>query len=823
MAFDPTVSNRSVIYAGTGELQYSRADGIQGAGVFKSTDFGVTWVQSTDTASWKAVGRLATSGTGSILAAATGGVYLSTDGGQHWARTFTSSDANAERNGLGLVVAFDPHDSTKAVAEVVDYDYNALTWRHKILYSQNGGAQWFFATMPTALTNYYDHIELAYSPSTTGVIFANASSNLGEIWKSTDGGMSFARVTTAGSTGCTQGACALWVSPIDSTFIVTGGYGFPGVCRSTNGGATVASIGGVGYGDTLSGDVHADQHRIIESPAYSSSNRQVYLCTDGGIFRTDDISVATIGSGSWIDLNYTYQTAQYHGAAGNLSGSGLYVGGTQDNGTLLTTSASTTATQVVAFSDGGLSAIDPTDPTYVYAESQYLNLFRSRQGGAPHTAFAIGLNGGPKPLSDAGSPTNSAFVGPFALDPHNPTTMLAGSVSPWRSLNIKADVPDWDRVRPAGNAPIVSLAIARGDPNVIWIAEAGRFGIYPNANGTIAKTSNGSAVSPSWTVVRTQDSVDGLPQRAVTSIFIDPDDSGTVYVTFGGFDGQSLWRTRNSGITWSPAFGSGITALPPAPARTIVRHPRNSNILFVGTDIGLYESDDSGATWSPSQEGPADASVYELRFVYGSEQLLMATHGRGLWTADASGVPSYAPTHLVATASGTSTINVAWDSYAGATSYQLLKSSGGAPFAPISVAGTSYSDTAVAPGATYLYKVKAVLGSLISDSSNVDLATTIVFTSDNSLLGTAILAVHLQEIRAAANMLLVAAGLPQITFGSLIHGVTPIAVSDIADVRAALANAYYSIGLPVATLAPLAAGSTVVSASHFQELRNMVK
>jgi photosystem II stability/assembly factor-like uncharacterized protein len=813
MVFDPTSPSRSVIYAGTGESTL-RGDGIQGAGVFKTTDSGTTWNQLTATASWQSVPRLAASSTGAILAAASRGIYLSTNGGVSWTQTFTSSDTSA---GMGLFVAFDPLNASKAVAEVVDFDFAASVWRHKILYSTNGGVTWSFSAMPTSLTAYYDHIELAYSPTVSGLVYANASSNSGEVWKSTDGGQTFFRVTTQGKTWCSFAACPIWDSPIDSNFLIAGGY--PLLARSTDGGVTFANVG---FGGTLSGEIHADSLSVVESPTFSASNRQVYVCTDGGVFRTDDISTATFGTGSWTALNDTYQTAQYYGATGD-GGSGAYVGGTQDTGTLLTTQSSSNAI-LVTDGDGGLTAIDPTEPNYVYCEHQYLNLFRSRDGGAPNTIASIKSSSGPHPLSDAGFPSNAAWIGPYTLDPNNPNTMIAGGLSLWRSQNVKADVPDWYTIRAAGNGPLVAVAVAKSSSDVIWVAEVGRSGLYPTGNGTIAKTSNGKSVSPSWTVVRTQDSSDGLPARGATNIFIDPDDPLTVYVVFGGYDGHNLWRTRDGGVTWSAVYGSGITALPPAPARVMVRHPRNSNILFVGTDIGLYESDDAGATWSPTQEGPADVSVFDMRFVYGSDQLLLATHGRGLWTADTSSIPSYAPTHLVATASGTTAVNVSWDPYPGATSYQLLKSSGGAPFSAISVAGTGYTDTSVTAGTTYLYKVRAVLSSVQTDPSNVDLATTATFTDDNSLSGKTALATHLREIRDAANMALTAAGLPTISFGLITSGVTPIQATDITDVRAALKNAYYSVGLPMPAFAEtLSVGTTVIKASHFQELRNLVK
>src|SRR5205807_7651030 len=112
-----------------------------------------------------------------------------------------------------------------------------------------------------------------------------------------------------------------------------------------------------------------------------------------------------------------------------------------------------------------------------------------------------------------------------------------------------------------------------------------------------------------------------------------------------------------------------------------------------------------GTTWTPTGPSNAsEASVYELKYLYGTEQLLVATHGRGLWTADTSLVPTNAPTHLVATAAGTS-VGVSWDTYSGATSYQLFRSSGGGQFTQIGgvLTGNSYTDSGLAAATTYLY------------------------------------------------------------------------------------------------------------------------
>ena len=813
LAFDPSVANRSVIYAGTGELEYYRADGVQGAGIFKSTDFGAHWTQltdrtgsATDPATWKTVSRIAVNNSGVALAAATNGIYRSLDGGSSWTQTFGPAYYGF---GLGIQVAFDPNNSQNAVA--VDIDNDAFGFRHKALYSTDAGAHWS-ATSPqlpaTSPDPYHDRIELAYAPSQSGVVYASVNTSSGQIWKSTNGGASYTQMTTSGSTGCTWGACALWVSPTDPNFLLIGGIGV--MHRSTDGGVTSLSIGS---GITLSHDVHDDQHLIVTSPTFSSGNRQAYVCTDAGIFRADDVTTVVSGNHAWVDLNATYQTAEYYGATGNIA-SGSYIGGTQDNGTLRTSGLPNYATLIVS-GDGGLTAIDPTDPASVYGEYQFLNIFRA----AGASWMNIARDGGPNQLTDAdtdliaGSAHTGAFIAPFVLDHHNPNVMYAAGKSVWKTTNVKASLPDWFRIRQPANDVALALAVAPSNSDVIWVTQA---------DGAVAKTETATSVTPSWTMVHDLNSIDPLPKRNATGVYIDPNNSAIVYLTFGGYTTGNVWRTTDGGSSWTNISGTGLTGLPPAPARTIVRHPRNTNVLFVGTEIGLYESDDAGITWTPSSDGPNDAPVYQVDFVYGSEQLLIATHGRGLWTADTSTVASAAPTNLTATATSTTSITISWNSYPGATSYLLYRSNGGSPYIGTSVSTTSTTQT-VSASTTYLYQVRAVIGTAMTDYSNVDLATTIMFTDDATLPSKIIKASHLQELRDATNAVLTAANLATVSFPALTPGTTTVLTNDILDVRSALVRAYYSIGKPIPAFTYSINHGTTIKAVDLQELRDLTK
>ncbi len=150
-----------------------------------------------------------------------------------------------------------------------------------------------------------------------------------------------------------------------------------------------------------------------------------------------------------------------------------------------------------------------------------------------------------------------------------------------------------------------------------------------------------------------------LPNRDITKILIDQNSSnvdGTVYVAFGGFDSDdNLWRGTFSNDHWewrdisggvhSPTScdpGHPLDGLPCAPVRAIARHPNPiyANVLFVGTEIGIYVTpnvNDSPIRWEPVMVGPMNVSTDDLEFIRGTNVLLAGTYGRGVWSLDLSG------------------------------------------------------------------------------------------------------------------------------------------------------------------------------------------
>ncbi len=584
------------IYAGTGEGFYN-GDAIVGDGVFKSTDGGATFFRLTATAAWDYVNRVAVSpANSSIVLAATrspGGIQRSADGGATW--------TNVRLADACMQVAFDPNNGARCVADV--YEGGA----HRVVYSTNGGLTWTNAASGLVNQPGIDgRIELCYARSVPNMVYASCGTNGGLIWRSTDGGANWIQRTTSAGSGAAWYYNTLWVDPTDANFLVTGAYH---LYKSADGGATLTQLSN-GYINTA--QPHPDQHQVVADPGFNGvSNRRVYVTNDGGVYVTADIRAATVTTG-WTRRDQGYRTTQFYGAAGD-GPTGRLTGGTQDNGHLTIAPNGNTATLTFG-GDGGFAAMDPQNANYVYGEYVYAQVHRSTNGGSS----ASYIDGG---IGEAGIAAN--FIAPLVLDPSDPRRLYVGAASLWRTSDARAATVAWSNVKPAVGSNIAAIAVAPSDPNVVWVG---------HNDGRVYKTANALAAAPTWVAVDDNAAANPLPNRYVCRILIDRANPQIAFVGLGGFAGDNLRKTTNGGASFTDLTGTSVTGLPTAPVYGIAQHPQIAAYLYVGTSVGIYASGDGGATWSTSNDGPADVSVDEVTFLNNSTTLLAATHGRGLWT-----------------------------------------------------------------------------------------------------------------------------------------------------------------------------------------------
>jgi hypothetical protein len=209
---------------------------------------------------------------------------------------------------------------------------------------------------------------------------------------------------------------------------------------------------------------------------------------------------------------------------------------------------------------------------------------------------------------------------------------------------------------------------------------------------------------------------------------------------------------------------------------------------------------------------------------------VMTNNSTPVHVTTVTGNPPPVPTGLVATATSVTQVSVGWNASAGATSYQLERSSSGSPYALIaSPSASPYLDTSVTAGTTYLYRVKAVGPGGTSAPSNIDLATTILFLDDPiQVQSTVVKAQHVTEARQAVNAVRAAASLSAASWTDSPlsgGGVTLIKKDHIDELRGALTQARAALGFsnPDFTDPTITAQSTIIKAVHVEQLRARTK
>jgi photosystem II stability/assembly factor-like uncharacterized protein len=328
MAIDP--ANPNVLYAGTGEgflagNNEDFADVARGAGVFKTNDGGASWAQlsSTNNASWYYVNRVAVSPRNSqvLLAATQSGIWRSPDGGASWSRRTSSNTQD---------VNFSPRVPGGCVASGIG----------GALYSTDDGQTWGAASgLPVG-----GRVEVAYFPlglvagQIVDIVYASVDVNNGEVYRSNNGGQSYARMSTGfnyltstpGRPGQGFYDNIIWVDPTSADIVVVGGID---LWRSIDSGRNFTRISNWRNSPQTP---HADHHAIVESPQFNgTTNKVVFFGNDGGIYRANDVYAASTTAG-WTELNNNLGITQFYGGAGNAT-SGRIIGGTQDNSTLVYT------------------------------------------------------------------------------------------------------------------------------------------------------------------------------------------------------------------------------------------------------------------------------------------------------------------------------------------------------------------------------------------------------------------------------------------------------------------------------------------------------
>lgn len=624
IVYDP--ANLNIMYASTGE-GYDNSDGLPGAGIFKSVNGGANWTQlaSTNSTDFTFVNKLAhhPDSTGILFAVTSypGQILKSIDGGDSWIVVL-----NSAKNMLDIKISpFSPYNLLIAATQGHFPTATRPADYGKVYISNDWGENWTVITSSAEgeLPGVFFRSEISFCKNNANRIYLSNGVNKGEIWRSDDQGVSWENVCSGYEYLGTQQwySHTLWVDPTNSNNLVVGGID---LWRSTDGGSTLTKISDWEdyHNNGAANSAHADQHIIVNHPDFNgSTNRTVFFGNDGGIQKADDILTVSENEG-WTNLaGTTLGITQFYGGAASPDGS-VICGGAQDNDHLRYHDSGEWSGAGQWFQsktgDGGYAAIDPTNSQVQFCEYVYLSIKKSTDGG---DTWNNSVNG----LTDAGKNNNALFIAPFVMDPNDPNILVAGGINIWRTIDGGSN---WSAIRTGGNK-CSAIDIANGNSKIIWIGDT---------FGHVKFTTDADVETPTWTDV--DDGTNPLPDRYVTDIAINPNNSNEVWVTFGEYEADNVWYTPDSGTTWLNRSGAAPYDLPALQVNTVRVHPRNSNYIFIGTDLGIFASEDKGLNWAidpryPGQnnELPSNVAVSEL-FWQGDDYLIAATHGRGMYRAN---------------------------------------------------------------------------------------------------------------------------------------------------------------------------------------------
>ncbi|HRI61421.1 MAG TPA: T9SS type A sorting domain-containing protein, partial [Saprospiraceae bacterium] len=283
----------------------------------------------------------------------------------------------------------------------------------------------------------------------------------------------------------------------------------------------------------------------------------------------------------------------------------ICIGGMQDNATAIYT-GDPAWTRVIG-GDGECAAISPLDDQIMYGSSQYLNMLKSTDGG--ESWYNIGPNS-----------EDACFNGPFEITPSDPNIMYAGAQSLHRSDDAGESWSNASGGFIAVGDPILTIAVHPTDPDVVFCSTAP---VYTNT-ARVFKVNAGVVTE-----------LTGLPNRVCMDIAIHPTVPGTVYAVFAGFNTQHVWRSTNNGANWT-AIDNG---LPDVPVSTILIDPLRPDHLYIGNDLGVWLSQDAGASWEVWSADAPQAMLAMHLSISADRKLRVATHGLGVWQTDMAYVP----------------------------------------------------------------------------------------------------------------------------------------------------------------------------------------
>lgn len=595
---DPADTN--TVWVGTGEQRQSCASYF-GLGLFKSIDGGASFLPMNGSApnalelSYIAAIAVDPNNALNVLVGGhgfcqggnqiEGGLYRSVDGGLNWTELIDGS--------VNDIIA-DPANPGTFYTVIGRTSLSG----NGVYKSTDSGASWTRLETGLPFGTQMQRARLAMSPSDSQVLYALVNQGGTRLYQTLDGGSNWTQKNASACEGqCSYNLC-LSVHPTDPDTLLIGSIRH---AISTNGGQSLNYLT-TGWGSAQK--VHQDTHVVLFD---RTDGNRYWVGSDGGIWRTED------GGSNFINMNGNLNITQFYDIAVHPLESGKIFGGAQDNSSQRTAGTALWNVTIVT-GDGFMNLVDPLNSNTVFQSSYPSggrpNVVRSTTGGDPGTfSFLSGSGLGvgepwpwvtPMAISADGAKTQTyLFIG------SNRVYISSNSASSWTPLSGAAL---------ANSSFRVITPQAFGSAIVVYAGSSG---------GQIFRCDDALAATPVWSEV-----TGDYPGGSVSDIFVDPSDPNRVFVTRAGFGGNKLFRSTIGGTTWQ-AVGANI---PDVPANAVALDPMNLERVFVGSDVGVFESTDGGDTFQSMMENfPLGSVVTDLEVDDNPHLLTAGTYGRGAW------------------------------------------------------------------------------------------------------------------------------------------------------------------------------------------------
>ncbi|HET6851319.1 MAG TPA: hypothetical protein VFH46_03290 [Pyrinomonadaceae bacterium] len=630
-------SNPEVIWVGTGESNVRNSVSF-GDGVYKSTDGGKTWQHMglKDSERISAI-VINPQNPDIVYIGALGhafgpneerGVFMTTDGGKTWTKTLYIDNQHGVSD-----LEIDPTNPNILYAGM--WSFERKPWTHRsgsekggVYKSIDAGRTW--TKLTNGLPKLIGRIGVRVAPSNPNVVYAIMESKEGTLYRSDDRGETFKMVsknTDIVSRGFYY--TRVRVDPTNENHIFAVAST---LFTSVDGGKTFRSI---------TGRTHIDYHALWLDP---KNPKRMWHGQDGGI------AVSYDGGESW-EAVYNIPLGQFYQVHADNRLPFYYVmGGLQDNGSWAGPSRTREPAgimnddwRMVSFGDGFYVVNHPDIPDLYLSESQGGAIawtdFRSREQQSVNP-WGRGSGGGPA----AGQKFRFNWNSPIVLSQHDKATVfLAGNVvfkSPdfgktWEQISPDLTTNDPEKLKDAGGPIAIENSTAEYHSTIISIAESpvqkGQIWVGTD-DGNLQLTTDGGK---NWrNLVK---NVSGVGANSPVS-HVEPSrtNANTAYIAFDRHMLDDfrpyIFKTTDSGANWTNISGN----LPAKAYVQIIREdPKNTNLLYAGTELGLFASYDGGKNWMAlNLKNLPNVAVHDILIHPRENDLILATHGRSIWIFD---------------------------------------------------------------------------------------------------------------------------------------------------------------------------------------------